>query len=518
MTAPDEQFLSYAKDFSELYARYDRLRRSLLHASGEVLEVAQALTEEEVVQRLEGALRRVLPGHESAAYLVKGEDLHRLGDSPSSFPARLRAAEVEVESGARGEGVEVRYAWIAGRRRRLGLIAHRGAPLAPDQEDLLTLLARYAGLALENLSLGTRRSPGTRRRSRTTARFLGRSPAIERILAATDKLSRLDSTILLEGETGTGKSFLARYVHDSSPRAKKPFVVLNCAAIPAQLVESELFGHEAGAFTGALKQRRGVVEQAEGGTLFLDEVAELPSDLQAKLLVFLEDQSYRRVGGETTLKANVRLISATNADLDLRVEEDRFRLDLLYRLRVFSLRLPPLRERGEDVLILARAMLHDLGRRYQLDVPEGLGEEVSRRLRAYRWPGNARELKNALERVLVLSEGSALDASLLPEAPSREEVIALPASAATQAPPLPVRTEPSEEEGAEPSPVSVFSGTTFKEAKEAMVEHWERSYLLDLLRRTGGNVSAAARESGLDKRHVHRKIKQYRIDVSSLRA
>ena len=220
-------------------------------------------------------------------------------------------------------------------------------------------------------------------------------------------------TVLIQGETGTGKEHVARLVHQYSPRAAAPFVELHCAALPETLLESELFGYEAGAFTDAKKSKAGLFEQAQGGTLFLDEIGELPLSMQTKLLKVLEDRKVRRLGGLKTLDLNLRLVAATNRDLQLEVKEGRFRADLYYRLNVFSVELPPLRDRPEDVAILARffaeRFVAKLGRRL-----DPLNDEMIKKLESYTWPGNIRELKNAMERLVIRADGAKVRETDLP--------------------------------------------------------------------------------------------------------
>jgi formate hydrogenlyase transcriptional activator len=237
---------------------------------------------------------------------------------------------------------------------------------------------------------------------------VGASAALRRALQEVELVAPTESTVLIYGETGTGKELVARAIHARSRRADRPLIKVNCAAIPAGLVESELFGHEKGAFTGALERRIGRFELAHGGTIFLDEVGELPVETQVKLLRVLQEREFERVGGSATLQADVRVIAATNRDLHKEIGEGRFRQDLYYRLSVFPLTLPPLRERPGDIELLAHYFLQRHARR--------LGREVSRisaasleQLRAYAWPGNVRELENAIERALILSPGPVLE-------------------------------------------------------------------------------------------------------------
>jgi DNA-binding NtrC family response regulator len=239
--------------------------------------------------------------------------------------------------------------------------------------------------------------------------IIGQAPALRRMLDQLALVAATDSTVLVLGETGTGKELIARAIHDRSPRRERPLVKLNCAALPRELVESELFGHEKGAFTGATQQRRGRFELADGGTLFLDEVGELPPEAQAKLLRVLQEQEFERVGGTRTLRTDVRLIAATNRDLGRRAEAGEFRPDLYFRLNVFPVTVPPLRERREDVPLLVAHFLakaaRKLGRQFA-----GVTPAFIDRAAAYDWPGNVRELENLVERAAILSRGPLLDA------------------------------------------------------------------------------------------------------------
>ena len=240
--------------------------------------------------------------------------------------------------------------------------------------------------------------------------IVGKSPGLKRLLDQLALVASTESTVLVLGETGTGKELVARAIHDRSPRRERPLVKVNCAALPRELVESELFGHEKGAFTGATQQRRGRFELADGGTLFLDEVGELPLEAQAKLLRVLQEQEFERVGGTRALRTDVRLIAATNRDLGSRAAAGAFRPDLFYRLNVFPVTVPPLRERREDILPLVSHFLAKAARKLGKSF-EGVAPAFLERAMAYDWPGNVRELENAVERAAILARGPVLEAT-----------------------------------------------------------------------------------------------------------
>jgi DNA-binding NtrC family response regulator len=241
--------------------------------------------------------------------------------------------------------------------------------------------------------------------------IVGSHPRFRAALRLLQKVGPRESNVLLTGESGTGKELFARAIHALSPRRQGPCVALNCAAIPESLLENELFGHEKGAFTGADRRQPGRVELAEGGTLFLDEIGELPAGVQSKVLRVLEERTYERVGGGRTLRADIRLVAATNRDLAAMVESGEFRADLFFRLNVFPIELPPLKERASDIPLLARHLLEEIARRHHAEPPPRIEEAALELLAAQPWPGNVRELANVLERAVILAEGPSLGAA-----------------------------------------------------------------------------------------------------------
>jgi len=312
----------------------------------------------------------------------------------------------------------------------------------------------------------------------------GRAP---KFIAAVDdarKVAPTGTTVLLTGESGTGKEVLARAIHHASSRADGPFVALNCAALPETLIESELFGHERGAFTGADKLKRGRFETAAGGTLLLDEVGELAPTAQAKLLRVLQERRYERVGGTTTLEADVRLIAATNRDLERAVADGRFREDLYYRLAVFRVHLPPLRERGNDVLLLADHFVRQLGSEMGKPNP-GLSHEARDLLAAHSWPGNIRELQNAIERALILAEGELISARQLGIVPRPSRDVT------TAAAPVP---------------------DSDRRVDVRAIAEVEKQMIADALRRANGNKSRAAAALGLSRTQLLRRVRRFGLD------
>ena len=305
--------------------------------------------------------------------------------------------------------------------------------------------------------------------------LIGTSRPMQQLFETVRRVAGSDLAVLIAGESGTGKELVARAVHRESPRREAPFVAINCGAIPEQLLESELFGHERGAFTGAHQQRKGRIELAQGGTLFLDEIGELPLALQVKLLRFLQEQQIERVGGREAIAVDTRIVAATNLNLTDALERGTFRKDLFYRLSVVQIQVPPLREREEDAVFLAQAFLLKYGEQLNARVT-GLSEEAREAIRAYAWPGNVRELENRIKRAAVMAQGTTLQ-------PEDLELSAAPAPAAY---------------------------LTLREARS----QFEKQLIRQALARTSGNVTRAAEELGISRQALHESMHKYGLDKS----
>jgi DNA-binding NtrC family response regulator len=318
-------------------------------------------------------------------------------------------------------------------------------------------------------------------------RLLGGSLAMRAVYVALSQAAPTTAPVLITGESGTGKELAARAVHEASSRADQPFEVVDCGGLPPTLIESELFGHERGAFTGATSEREGAFERADGGTIFLDELGELPLELQPKLLRALGEQEIRRVGGKRTRRIDVRLVAATNRDLRRQVNSGHFRADLFYRLAVIQVRMPPLRDRFDDLPILVRGLLDALVREHRIDAHIEPDQELIDSLCRHTWPGNVRELRNYLEQLLILRVPPPFAGAEGTPAQRRDEG----AAAASQAP----------FEGLDTVPL--------RTAKSELLERFERHYVARLLEQTGGNVAEAARRAGVDRVTLFRTIRRH---------
>jgi len=357
--------------------------------------------------------------------------------------------------------------------------------------------------------------------------MLGQAPAMQDVFRAIGRLSQSNVTVMITGESGTGKELVARALHKHSPRASGPFIAINTAAIPKDLLESELFGHERGAFTGAQTMRRGRFEQAEGGTLFLDEIGDMPFDLQTRLLRVLSDGHFYRVGGHSAVKANVRVIAATHQDLEQRVKEGAFREDLFHRLNVIRLRLPALRERREDIPMLARHFLQQSAKQLGVE-PKRISEAALARLTSFHFPGNVRQLENICHWLTVMAPAQLIEPKDLPP-----EVAAAPAAPATRAAaPADVRVD-AEELAATPAPVQstdtppAGSGS-WESALEAealqllasgrhdvwdvLTRRFESRLILTALQTTRGRRIEAAQKLGIGRNTITRKIQELGLE------
>jgi len=308
--------------------------------------------------------------------------------------------------------------------------------------------------------------------------IIGESPAMQQVFDMVQQVAPTRATVLITGETGTGKELIAHAIHNLSPRKKSAFVAVHAAALPSSLLESELFGHEKGAFTGAVERRIGRFELADGGTLFLDEIGEIEPAMQVKVLRVLEERSFERVGGQKTLNVDVRLVAATNKDLRKMVGEGRFRDDLFYRLSVVTIQLPPLRARREDIPLLATAFMKQCSEDNDKNVTE-MTPEAMNVLMAYDWPGNVRELRNAIEQMVVLSRAEKLT----------------------------LRDVPATVRGG----ADLTKVTIVRPGATMTVEEAERQLIVQALKETGGNRTRAAQKIGMSRRTLHRKLKTYNL-------
>ncbi|MBU2689443.1 MAG: sigma-54 dependent transcriptional regulator [Candidatus Eisenbacteria bacterium] len=350
--------------------------------------------------------------------------------------------------------------------------------------------------SLENENLRLREAAGL------GGPFIYESAAMEKTLEEITRAARTETPVLLTGESGTGKERLAHFLHEHSPRKEGPFVAVNAAAIPQDLLESELFGHEKGAFTGAMTRRIGRFQSAHGGTLFLDEIGDMPESLQAKLLRVLESGMVEPLGGTAAVPVNVRFLSATHRDLAHEVESGRFRLDLYHRLAVLVIRIPPLRERQEDILALTRhyisqfTVLHGLGR-------HTLTSEAEAALLSYSWPGNVRELRNLIERIFILEADGPVDRAAVERLQAQNPMIE-PENSSLLVRKSAAMAGPFSDSRPEESPTAA---QTYKEHFAL----WEKQLLQNILDAESWNVARAAARLGLDRSHLHRKIRQYDI-------
>jgi two-component system, NtrC family, response regulator HydG len=321
-------------------------------------------------------------------------------------------------------------------------------------------------------------------------RFIGASLPMQTVYTMIEHVGRVDTAILITGESGTGKELVAEALHAESPRRDMPLVKVDCTAIPENLLESELFGHARGSFTGADRERKGRILSADGGTLFLDEIGDISQLMQLRLLRFLQEKTFYPVGKDKPLTVDVRVIAATNADLRRKVDEGEFREDLYYRLRVVDIVLPPLRQRAEDLPLLINHFLERFSKRLGKEV-SGISDQALAMLKTYPWPGNVRELENMLERTAVLCPGPTITTSDLPEDIIRQK---------------PPASQPDAEQPLQPTANQGAAGPGDEETEG------ESEHILRILKQTYGNKAKAARLLGIDRSTLYRKMKQYDID------
>ncbi len=361
---------------------------------------------------------------------------------------------------------------------KLGAYDFIEKPLSYEQLILTVQNAlKYHDLQEENVLL--------RQKAQPRHQLTGESPVMRQLKEQIQLVAPTNAWVLIQGENGTGKELVARTIHNLSRRCDKPLVEINCAAIPEELIESELFGHEKGAFTGATSMKRGKFDLANRGTLFLDEIGDMSLKTQAKILRILQEQRFERVGGSKTISVDVRIIAATNKDLEEEIRQGRFREDLYHRLNVIPIEVPPLRERKEDIPLLVDEFLREFAGQAGLG-PKRMSPEAVEALKNYDWPGNVRELRNMVERLVILSRGREITLEDLPGS-----FVRFPRAREAASPGPPENQAPW------------FSCNDYREAKSL----FEREYLLQKLKEHGGNIKKTAQSIGIERRHLHRKIK-----------
>ena len=316
--------------------------------------------------------------------------------------------------------------------------------------------------------------------------IIGQSEAIKEVFDRIEKVGTTDVTVLIEGESGSGKELVSRELHKRSKRRNEPLIIMNCAAVPETLIESELFGHEKGAFTGAAERRSGKFELANKGTIFLDEIGDMSVSTQSKLLRVLQEQKFERLGGAETLAVDVRIISATHRDLEEEIEEGRFREDLYYRIKVVNIKIPPLRHRKEDIPLLVNRFIQYFSEKHQKRIAS-ISSEAMKVLISYNWPGNVRQLKNVIESALVLANNEILDTTDLPEEIKHPENNAMTLK-------------------------NVDYNLSFRDAKKILIENFERDFIKKKLEEFSGNISRTAEALDMHRQNLQQKIRDLRIN------
>lgn len=396
---------------------------------------------------------------------------------------------------------------------RKGAFDYVPKPFSPQQLEVVVRRAfEHQALTRENRDL--------RRQIRdrfSYDKLMGVSDSMKRVYEILRRISATEASVLIIGESGTGKELIAQAIHANSLRSSRAFQPVDCAALPANLLESELFGYEKGAFTGANTQRKGLLEAADGGTFFLDELGELDLAIQVKFLRVLQEREFRRVGGQKMISVDVRVVAATNRDLEKEVREGRFREDLYHRLNVIQIRLPPLRERHGDIMLLAQHFLTGFAARSKKG-ELSLAPAAQEVLEAHRWPGNVRELQNAMEYAASLCEGQWIGVDDLPLVVRESAAKLRPVSVVVpEPPPSPTPNLPLATLGPNPPPGSlggvVHHDLPYKKAKRRWLEVFEREYILELLRRHEFNISQAANTAQIDRKSIQRIVKKNNIQL-----
>ena len=383
-----------------------------------------------------------------------------------------------------------------------------------NNEELKILIGQaFARINLERENLTLR---SQLREKYKFENIIGTSDKMADIFDKMSKVANTDVTVLVTGESGTGKELVARAIHFNSGRKTKNFVTLNCAAIPAELLENELFGHEKGAYTGAHGEQKGKFEIADGGTLFLDEIGDMPMQIQAKVLRALQEQVIERLGGTASVKVNVRIIAATNKELEEEIRKKNFREDLYYRLNVINLKLPPLRERPNDIPLLVRNFVSHFSRKMSREEPVFTPGAMTL-FKNYYWHGNVRQLQNTIERLMVLTDSREITESVIREFADLRD-IPQPASPASNSRDLALAA--SQNQPAAGSAVYALGDVeamTFHEAQKSINEMFEKDFLFRALKRNGGNISKTALQIGIHRVQLHEKIKNLKIDVDAIK-
>jgi len=484
-----QQSLKYAEDIARLYEE-ERAKRRELEAANEKLcvEVAERKRTEAALRESEERFRAVFEAAQECMYIKDRSLKYTLVNPAMEGLFQITAPDLI------GKTDEELYGSEAGLHlREIDLRVLSGASIEDEHTRSINGVPRTfleTRVPLHNAAgdivglCGIARDITDRKKIEhfPAAKILYYpSAAMQRTLEKARLAASRGSIVLLLGESGSGKDYLARFIHDNSERSNGPFFTINAASVPPELADSELFGHESGAFTGARGRKRGLLELAEGGTLFLNEIGELSPSLQAKLLTFLDTRSFTRVGGEKSISVNARLITATNRDLEKDVTEGRFRRDLYYRINVLSIIVPPLRERSEDIPPLVQQLVSDLRKDIRLSAAPEFESKAIEALKAYDWPGNVRELRNVLERALILSGGGKIDAAALGLSDSEK--------------------------------VWTFT-TTFPRDRSLndLAVDLKRSLVVEALRRTGGNRVAAASLLDISRNSLNHYIRTLGIE------